>query len=141
MTATRSATATGSATLVGVWLHDPIDPEGTSAHFPYGAGRSDSADTLGQGTLFAGREFAVVDFGEFTEVEVSVTIQVPHGAAWAADLATLDEFARLRQTVCFRDNRGRRVFGTISEFTKSDRAWGTEVAFTVSQVDYTEAVA
>jgi hypothetical protein len=125
---------------MGVWLHDPEDPESTAVNFLYGAGKSDTLDTMGQGTLYAGREYPVVDFGEGSNAEVNVTIQVPAGTAWASDLAALDDVAAWKRTVVYRDSRGRNVPGVIKDYTRKDERWGTSVTFTVVQVDFTEAV-
>lgn len=137
-----SASATGSLTLTGVWLHDPLDAPTSVRQYIYGkAARSNELDVMGQGTFYAGREFPVFDFGEYSQATVTVKIQVPHGTDWATELAELAAFAELRRTVCFRDNRGRRAFGAVGGFGIQDEEWGSTVTFTVATADYDEAVA
>lgn len=133
-----SDTVTTSTSLYpGVWLHDPLDPEGTLVRFAYGKnGRSSSIDTLGEGNLYAGREYPVVDFGEHTSEKVSVTIEIPDGTDAAASLAALDEFARSKRTLFYRDNRGRAFYATLSGYTRSDASWGTGVSFEAARVHY-----
>lgn len=140
MTSTLSAPVTGAVALAGVWLHDPDDAQATAVNYLYGTGKSDALDTLGQGTLYAGREYPVVDFGEGVNATVSVTIHVPTGPTWASELAALSEIAAWKRTVMYRDSRGRKVPGVVGDYGRSDQRWGTEVTFTVSQVDFTEAV-
>jgi hypothetical protein len=139
---TDSAAVTATLTLLGVWLHDPSDPQGSAYQYPYGrAMRTADVDTMGQGTYYAGREFPVVDFGEYTAATCQVKVQVPNGDTWAADMASLEAFNLLRRTLCFRDNRGRRMFATLSGYDEQDEEWGTTVTFIATSADYTEAVA
>jgi hypothetical protein len=140
MTSTRSLPGTGAVLMTGVWLHDPDDPEATAVNYVYGGGKSDTLDTMGQGTLYAGREYPIVDFGEGVNAEVSVTIQVPAGSTWASELASLDAIAAWKRTVMYRDSRGRKVPGVVKDYARSDQRWGTEVTFTITQVDFTEVV-
>lgn len=140
--AATSAIVVGTLTLVGVWLYDVLTPAASAANYQYGrALRIADVDTMGQGTYYAGRQYPVVDFGEFTASSVQVKIQVSHGPDWAAQMLELEAFMALRRTVCFRDNRGRKLFGTLSAYEETDEEWGTTVAFTVTAVDYSEAVA
>lgn len=139
---TDSDSSTAFLTLVGVWMHDPLDSQATARQYLYGrAVKSDELDTMGQGTFYAGREFPVFDFGEYSAATATVKIQVPHGTEWATQLAELRAFAGLRRTICYRDNRGRRMFGTLKGFTVADEEWGNSVSFTVTEADYAEAVA
>jgi hypothetical protein len=128
---------TGTLGLVGVWLHDPDDPEGTAANFPYGsASREHTVDSAGSPAYYAGRTFPVVDYGEHEEESVSIAIQVPHGSTYATDLETLDAFARSKRTVWYRDNRGRSFAGTITSYKVQDQKYGASVALVVTRVDH-----
>lgn len=122
--------------LIGAWIHDPDDAEGTLAAFPFGsAQRSTDYDSMGSGSFYAGRTHPVFDFGEFEAETVGVTIDVPHGTTYRADLDTLKDFAASKKSVWFRDNRGRAIHGTISAFSIHDQAWGASVSFNVEQSD------
>jgi hypothetical protein len=137
MPTSDSDPGTGTLALTGVWLHDPDDAEGTATGFPYGAAaREHSYDTAGQGTLYAGRTYPVTDYGEHEEETLTVSIAVPHGSGYAADLATLASFARAKRTVWARDNRGRSLPATINSFKIQDQKWGATVAITLTRVDY-----
>lgn len=118
----------------GVWIHDPDDPEGTLRSFAFGANqRSDSFDSMGSGTYYAGRENPVVDFGDPSSFTVDMTIDVPHGPDYTANVNLLREFARLKKSLWFRDNRSRSVYGWMSSFKVADAGFGSVVSFTVTQ--------
>lgn len=121
--------------LVGVWLHDPLDPEGTSRNYPYGgAARSLSVDTMGQASYYAGRSAPVVDYGEHEEVKLSCKVVIPHGVTWRSDVDGLRSLATSRGPLVLRDNRGRVVTGTLADYAEADEPFGTTVSFVVTQV-------
>lgn len=121
----------------GVWLHDPLDPVGTLWRFEYGRSqRSSTVDVLGQGTLYAGREFPVVDFGEHTAEKASVVIDIPNGVDASADLAALDDFVRGKRTLYFRDNRGRGFHCTVGGYQRQDAHWGAAISFDAVRTHY-----
>lgn len=137
MSYTDSAPVSATLALEGVWLHYPDDPEGTALNLRYGkASRSSAVGVSDQESVYAGREFPVVDFGPFTSYAVSVRADVPFGPEWDATLAALDGFARGRKPVVLRDNRGRVVSpGHLTGYQEQDAETGTAVSFSVSQVD------
>jgi hypothetical protein len=136
MAYTDSESAEATLELVGVWIHDPDDPEGSIAAFPYGsAARSTDYDAMGSGAFYAGRAHPVFDFGEFESEAVSVSIDVPHGTAYRTDLDTLRAFAASKKALWFRDNRGRAVHGIMTGFGINDQTWGAQVSFGVEQSD------
>lgn len=124
----------------GIWLLDPADPDDTNVNFRYGEGKSEDVDTLGEGAYYVGREAPVFDYGEYLAESVRVSVQVPFGDTWRDQLDTLDEFARLKKTVLYRDGRGRKVYGQLTDMATSDERWGSLVGFTVTRSDYTEQV-
>ncbi len=141
MSYTDSVTAEGSLDLTGVWIHDPLDPEGTVEHYLYGASsRQTAIDTLGQTQHYVGREYPVTDFGEHEETVATIALQVPHGATWQAQIIRLEELARAKRTLWVRDNRGRSWLGTLEGFTIRDADHGSDVTFTVRRAhqDVTE---
>lgn len=136
---TDSAPDEDSVSFMGLWIHDPLDPTGTIKNYMYGrSSRSVGVDVSQQGMRFAGRTYPVVDYSEHQEDSFSVTIQVPEGPTTATELLELLAFAELRRTLCFRDNRGRLFFGTMSGYQEDDQDWGTQVSFDVGRVDYDE---
>lgn len=131
-----SAPVVGSVTLEGVWLHDPADPEGTVRHFRFGKSARDvSLEVAAQESVYAGREYPVVDFGPFTSYQVGVRIDVPFGSLWAADIAALQSFATARRILSYRDNRGRVFPARLSNYREQDTDTGSQVTMNASRVD------
>lgn len=142
MPSTDSAPVTGTIVLEGVWIHDPLDAQGTVHQYLYGrSARSGDLDVMSQGSFFAGRADPVVDFGEHVSESVRVAVEIPNGAAWAAQLEELSTFARAKRPLVFRDNRGRQMAATMSGYAESDMDWGTAVSFTMTRVSYEIPVA
>lgn len=140
-TYTDSVAAQLSMTMQGLWIHDPLDPEGTVQQYIYGkATRSTSIDMGQKGLVFAGRTYPVFEYGEHQEDDYDITILVPFDSSWQTTMATLSEFGQARKTICVRDNRGRIMFGSISGYKENDEDWGTEVRFNISRADYDESV-
>lgn len=135
MAFTESEAVEAVLELEGVWIHDPSTGGQESARqYLFGASqKSDSLDTLGEGRYYAGRADPVVDYGEHQALAVAVTIDVPHGETWRDDLDDLLAFAAGKATVHYRDNRGRAVYGQMTDFKRSDQSWGTQVGFTITQ--------
>jgi hypothetical protein len=135
MAYTDSEPVTAELTLVGVWIHDPgAGGQDTSRSYPYGRSQRELAlDMLGEANYYAGRTSPVVDYGEHDAVSFRVSIDIPHGPNWRTDLVDLRAFATGKQTLFFRDNRGRALYGQMEEFREIDQDWGTQVNFTVAQ--------
>lgn len=139
MPTTDSDPEEGTLGLVGVWLHDPLDPESTAVNYIYGSmGREQTVDAGGAGTLYAGRTYPVMEYGEHEQETVNVGIVVPHGPTHAADLETLDGLARAKRTLWYRDNRGRSFAATIAGYRVQDQRYGTVVGLVVERVHYAE---
>lgn len=131
-----SAPSEATLGLEGVWIHDPTDPEGTVHQFLYGANsRSTTIDIGGTSLVFAGRRYPVTEFGEHQDDQYSISVQVPHGAAYRSGMAIMRGFSETRQALVLRDNRGRAACGTMSGYSETDQGWGSEIAFTFTRVD------
>lgn len=136
MSFTDSAPVAGSVTLEGVWIHDPADPEGTARNFRFGkAARDASLEVAAQESVYAGREYPVVDFGPFTSYQVGVRVDVPFGGSWASDIAALQSFATARRVLSYRDNRGRVFPAQLSSYREQDTDTGSQVTMTASRRD------
>lgn len=141
---TDSVTSSIALPLQGVWLGDTSPSVLSPINYMYGKAQRDHAiNTMGEGSYYAGREAPLFDYGEHSEVTFSVTIDVPNGATYLAEIEALEAYATSRRPVWVRDNRGRAVHGTISGFKVNDTAWGAQVTFTVTKAhrDVTTAVA
>ena len=136
-----SDVVSASLDLLGVWLHDPDDPAGTSRQYLYHGGSRQEEGTVKADQLqFAGRTYPVTEFGDTSEQSVSVTFVIPWDDDYEVAVENFRNFVSQRKLVCYRDVRGRKVFGTVSAFTVSDVKLGTLVSFTVARNDYEEAV-
>ncbi|HEU4754009.1 MAG TPA: carbohydrate binding domain-containing protein [Armatimonadota bacterium] len=137
---TDSAVQTATLKLQGVWIHDPLDPVGTIAAFPYGrASRSGDLDVTSGATYYAGREYPVVDYGEPIAESVAITVVIPFGPSWAADLARLKAACSARRSMVIRDNRGRMLCAALSGYRERDQVYGTEASFSALRVDVVPA--
>jgi hypothetical protein len=86
---------------------------------------------------FAGREKPVYIFGEHEDMSVDITALAETDAEFAALMAILNS----KQTLLYRDERGRKVFGTVDGYSASDvKPTGYTVRFGIDEEDYTEAV-
>jgi hypothetical protein len=137
-TSTDSVSVSDTLTLAGVWLHDPADVTGTIANFRYDGEGKDARRSVSMALHhFAGRTGPVAEFGE--EEDASVAVRV--GALRSGDdIATLDALIARRTVLCYRDGRGRKMFGAVQEQSHSDETWGASVTFQVQEVAYSEAV-
>ncbi|HEY3689653.1 MAG TPA: hypothetical protein VGL46_05045 [Pseudonocardiaceae bacterium] len=136
MAYTDTAVQTAGIAFQGVWIHDPADPIDTVRQFVYGkATRSATIALETQGHNYAGRVYPVYDYGDYQNDQFPVSLDVPFGATWAADIAALQTFAEYRQTLVIRDNRGRVLYGVMTAYSEKDEEWGTTVSFTFIRVD------
>ena len=136
----ESATVEGvSIEFNGVYLHDPSDAEGTLLHYLYGgASKAETIEVDATELRFVGRTFPVFEYGEQESEQVKLGITIPFDDGHAAAVEGLRDVARSRTTWCFRDGRGRKVFGAIKGVGIADAKHGTEADLTVSRVDYDE---
>jgi hypothetical protein len=127
-------------TFLGSYLHLASDPAGTIRPFLYGGlGNSDTVGSKGVELRFVGRVYPVLDFGTALDESVKVSIDVPFSDTYSADVNYLREVVRSKSTYCFRDGRGRKVFGVVTGVSTQNSAWGSQVSFDVMRVDYDEA--
>lgn len=129
-----------STTFDGLYLHNPVDPAATLRHYLYG-GAAKTEDVANGGTelRFVGRVHPVFEFGEQQAEQVKVTVSVPTGPTERGDVEYLRDVVRSHAVWCYRDSRGRRVFGAVRGISVTDEKWGTTVEMTVVRVDYVEA--
>lgn len=142
MTTTISDTYTTTAPeLVGVWVHPMADSADGERHFPFQSGdRSESLSVESTALKFEGRTFPVVEFGGGQTEDIAARIFIPFGDTHDADVQWLRDELRAKRLMCYRDNRGRVVFGNIwGSLGIGDAQTGTNTTLQVKRVDYTEA--
>jgi hypothetical protein len=142
MPSTESEPVTVAAPeLQGLWIHDPLNPEGTVIQFLYGG--ANNGETVGVSSTalqFAGRKYPVYDFGDPESNSFDVAITVPFSDDWYDEIAYLKGLPLGRTTMCFRDSRARVFFGVVLDVKFSDQMHGTQVSLSVQRNDYTEEV-
>lgn len=137
-TVTDSTVAQGSVTFSGAWLHDITNPVGTVRQYKYD-GEARSAGWSAESTLmkFAGRKLPVVAFGEFEDNQIQASLKMQ---ATSGDMEALRALVQGKGTICYRDGRGRKIFGTIQTLPEQDEFFGYSVIITVNAIDYSEVV-
>lgn len=121
--------------LVGLWIHDPDNASQSSTQFMYGKdSRSYNIDIGGSTMVFAGREFPVTEFGEHRNDTFSVDVIIPHGPEYHSDREMLRNMVITRKTMCFRDNRGVVVYGTVGSLGEDHESHGSSFSFEVTRV-------
>lgn len=120
--------------LQGVWIHDPAEPLGTAHHFRFnGDGAKETLTQSRVFTQYAGRAFAVVDFGEDEGLVLAFTVACE---SETDDLEQLRAFGRARTTLCYRDSKGRYAHGVL-DVGITDDWWGAGVDCTFTATDFT----
>ena len=132
-----SLSASGSMTLACVWLHDVTDPEGSAYRFAYDSERSQGWKPEGQLAKYAGRTRPVALFGQNDEGRVRARLQMRAGNQ---DYQKLMGLVQRKTTLCYRDHRGRLVYGVILDLPVDDANYGTVTTIEVVETSYSEAV-
>lgn len=131
----------GSVTLKGAWIHDPVDPAGTSMQLLFTRpARTEKKSQDHALVQYAGRPAPVAQFGEADSSTVGVTAELMRDST---DMAALDALRSRKAVVCYRDGRaplGRKVFGIIPDRDDDDAEWGSAASLEVKAVDYSEVV-
>lgn len=123
-------------TLTGVWVFDPVDPQGTDRNFLHADGREETISVESVNLALVGREFAITEFGEVTAVDLALTIFVPFGDTHVADVAFWRAAVIARRPIWYRDNRGRLLYSTIRDGLKvADGRAGTALGLKLGRVD------
>jgi len=137
-TSSFSAVGTRSITLLGVWLHDVTDPSGTVHQYKYdGNGKGDQWGAKASLLHMDGRSFPVASFGEHETEGVNASLQLFD----EAESLLLQALCLRKGITCFRDARGRKVFGIITAFPRQDvNALGYVTTITIQRIDYKEGV-
>jgi len=84
-----------------------------------------------------GRSFPVASFGEHETEGVNASLQLFD----EAESLLLQVLCLRKGVTCFRDARGRKVFGIITAFPRQDvNALGYVTTITIQRIDYKEEV-
>jgi hypothetical protein len=128
--------------LQGVWIHDPQDPQGTIRQYAFINSQATEARSLtGAALSFAGRAFPVFEFGDLQQRTAQLSLMVPVGTEWGAQLASLEDLLLSKRSWVYRDNRGRLLFGAVMSVSITDDPRGTVVDLTLTATEFDESVA
>ncbi|GAA0313833.1 hypothetical protein GCM10008967_00400 [Bacillus carboniphilus] len=136
-TYSESVVVSQSIKLTGVWLHDVTDPEGIHNFKLDGGGRSKDWSTDAAYMKFAGRPDPVTEFSEHEDDVVNATIKIMRESG---EHIILERLLKSRNILCYRDGRGRRLFGTATQFPLTDESWGYATEIKVRRTSYSEVV-
>lgn len=127
--------------LIGAWIYDPADPDGTEVNYLYTPSRSEQTDIASAKTQLQGRRNPLIEFGEPEEYTVSITLTVPLDLAHDAAVNYVRNLYVKRGVFMYRDNRGRRVFASLFDPPAITDATtgGTSIALKLTRVDFDEA--
>lgn len=140
MSEATSATATITApSLIGVWVFDPTDPDETERQFIHADGRTESIEPMSSEFYVAGREDPVIEFGEATVAGLDVTVFIPFGPDHDAGVQWWRDAVNARRAICYRDNRGRLMYGVLRALSPVDGRAGTALGIKLRRVTYTVA--
>lgn len=136
-TTAESTGVVGSITLKGAWLHDPADTA-TLHQFKYdGSGRNSDWQPEAELVRYTGRVNPVVVFGEAEDERVTVSLQMDKNDT---DYTKLMSLIKRKSLLCYRDGRGRKVFGVVLALPMNDEFYGNTTTITVEKTSHTEAV-
>ncbi|WP_423408016.1 hypothetical protein AABM38_20440 [Heyndrickxia sp. MSNUG] len=127
-----------SITFKGVWLHDVTYPEGTVYQFKYdGGGRSSQWEVESSVMRFKGRKYPVIETSEMQDDSVSFQLAL----LTQEETETLKKIVYARNILCYRDGRGRLIYGMITRFPLNDETWrGQTTSLEIMRVDFKEGV-
>lgn len=128
--------------LVGVWVFDPLDPDGTERNYLHAEGRTETVKPAAASIPLAGRVNPLLEYGELTVVGLKVTVFVPFGPDHDAAVQWWRDACENRRAINYRDNRGRLYWVGLPEGIEvADGKVGTAFALGLQRVDFDEAVA
>lgn len=132
-----SAVARESISLTGVWLHEADNPLETLRQFKFVSNRNENWQPTAAMMQFAGRRLPVAEYDESEQRIISVKLTVLKNSG---DREALEELIRSKNTLCYRDGRGRKMFCHVFQLPVDDEVYGNTVSLTFEEVSYTEEV-
>ncbi|MDF2534416.1 MAG: hypothetical protein K0R18_573 [Bacillales bacterium] len=122
----------------GVWLHIVDSPQDSIHQFKFdGGGRTSKWELENAVHHFQGRKRPVIVTGEMELFTVDFSLKILNDAERTA----LEEIVYSQQTVCYRDGRGRKVFGVFVDAPLSDeiaKSYSTKLS--LMQIDFREGI-
>jgi hypothetical protein len=132
-----SAVVSESISLTGVWLHEADNPLETLHQFKLVSERSENWQPTAAMMQFAGRRLPIAEYDDTEQRSVSVKITVLKNSD---DREAIERLIRSKNTLCYRDARGRKMFCHAFQLPVDDETYGNTVNLTFEEVSYTEEV-
>jgi hypothetical protein len=124
-------------TLRSIYLHVVSDAKNTSKRFLMGEQKASSMWNLNHTFhKFAGRKNLVIDTEDSTDYGVDFTLKLRN----TEERKALESIIYSQDVVCYRDSRGRKVFGVFVTFPLEDEFWGENTNLSLSKIDYREEI-
>jgi hypothetical protein len=129
-------TVTGTNTTAGAMLHDPAAPTTTLSVFKFNdEGVSERRDVDSALVPVAGREFPLAEYGP--QGTRSYTIGKLHSKGLSGlftDANKIKALLERRSVLCYRDKRGRTMYGRLTLGDLTDTFYGQEFSLQLDQV-------
>lgn len=121
----------------GMYLHDTEDPALTVHYFPFD-GEGKSSNWMRDHSLmkFKGRKKPVRETSESEEDTVKVSLSI----VGQDELIALEKLVKSFGTLCYRDGRGRLLFGFVPSLPVTDQSYGNTIDFNFTGIDYNGSV-
>ena len=134
-TTADSAASNATLNLADDWLHAVSDTTGSARAYAVTKRDADLQLDLTM-AKYAGRTRPVAKFGENDDYQVPISILITSDGDRDALLALVQR----KGTVCYRDPRGRKVFGVIPGIPISDIVVGYTTTIVITETSYSEVV-
>lgn len=126
-----------SISFIGVWLHEADNPLETLHQFKLVSDRSENWQPTAAMMQFAGRRLPVAEYDDAEQRTVSVKLSLLKDSN---DREALEKLIRSKNTLCYRDARGRKMFCHVFQLPVDDEVYGNTVNLTFEEVSYSEEV-
>lgn len=135
-TFTDSDNQSNSVSFKHVQLHLVSNPD-LSVTLMFNGSRKFATSFQSARSQFAGRKRTVTEFGEMVETDLDLSYLVKPN-----DIHQLEELLFKRETMLYRDSRGRKLYVTAESYSVSDnmQLGYYEVDLPLAETDYTEEV-
>lgn len=134
---TTSNEVSGLIEFRGIYLHTVNKPS-TMYLFKYDKPEREINKEVEHGYRHpVGRTKPTIEYGLMTHSSINANIQI---MIESDDVESLDRLLMNRQEVCYRDERGRLMFGALTAVPLSDTFYGYTTAITITETDYSEAI-
>jgi hypothetical protein len=99
-------------------------------------GKNLTRTSMGTANYFDGRKFPVYEQSEHMQSGIALTYFIKK----YEDIQNIIKFMDLKEIVLYRDKRGKKIYGVITNISVQDIIQGYNITFTLSETDYNEEV-